>query len=53
MKSKAEIDAMLVKAEHAKEHPLYSSRTYEEGVYYALQWMLGEIADNEDILEDS
>ncbi len=52
MKNPAQLEHMLGKAEHAKEHPRYGTRTYEEGVYYALLWVKGEIADNEDILED-
>lgn len=50
VKKKEEIEAMLEKAIAAVDNPKFHAQTYEEGVRAALEWVLGEISDDEAIL---
>jgi len=46
MKTSEEIEAVLLKLPAGSETK-YASMTYEEGIYEALEWVLGEIDDDE------
>lgn len=50
MKTKQQIEEMLSRAEVCAEEPKAFGMTYEEGIKAALEWVLGEIPDDEDIL---
>lgn len=47
MKSETEIQEMADKAADAARNPQFFGMSYEQGVQAALDWVLGNMADNE------
>ena len=50
MKTEKEIQEMCDKAADAAMSPRFFGQSYEEGVRSALEWVLGEVEDDEDPL---
>ena len=47
MKTQQEIENMIDDAADACDNPKMSGMTYEEGVRYALEWVMGDVDDDE------